>query len=299
MEVRPEGDGRPVGSVRLTGPRPRLDPRRYVARDGLVEIGLAPRVAAARYVVPWRRRAVAAVTPMRAAPAADSVAVSALLFGEDVEVFDVVNGAWALCRSGHDDYIGWLPLAALGEAAGPEPTTPVTARVAPLFAAPDIKSPVLAMLPFGARLAGGVDGRFLALAGGGYVHGRHVAPLLRPTPLGVARRFLGAPYVWGGRTPDGVDCSGLVQAALLACDRACPRDSDQQRGEVGQLVAFNDRAAGDLVFFPGHVGILASRDTLLHANAYWMTTLEEPLADVVGRLHASGAANPVLAVRRL
>ncbi|KPF80428.1 hypothetical protein IP88_00495 [alpha proteobacterium AAP81b] len=281
----------------LTGPTPALDPRRFIARADFVEVGLADRISAAHYVAPWRQRAVAAVTPVRATAGPASRAVSAVLYGEVFDVFEIV-GDWAFGRSVHDDYVGWLPLAALGDPVVAPRTARITARVAPSFAAADIKAPVQAMLPFGAAVAGEIAGNFLALADGGFVHARHIAPLARPTPLGVARRFAGAPYVWGGRTPDGVDCSGLVQAALAACGIAAPRDSDQQRASVGSAVAFNDRATGDLVFFPGHVGILAGRDSLFHANAHWMTTLEEPLMDVIARLRAAGAETPVLGLRR-
>ncbi len=290
MGVRPD-------LFRLTGPRPQLDPRRFIARDGLVEIALADRVAAARYVAPWRQRCRVAGVAMRDRPEAAAPAVSELLFGEVFDLFDVA-GDWALGRSCHDDYVGWVPVTALrdGDAAAEHR---VTARGAPVFESADIKSPVRMLLPFGAPLAGEMQGSFLALADGGHVHGRHVAALARREPVAVARQFLGAPYLWGGRTPAGVDCSGLVQAALAACGMPCPRDSDQQRAAIGTAVAFNERAAGDIVFFPGHVGLLACRDTLLHANAWWMTTLIEPLADVIARLHATGVEQPVLAVKRL
>lgn len=282
---------------RLTGPRPQLDPRRYIARDGLVEIDLADRVAAARYVAPWRHQCRVAGVAMRAWPDAAAPAVSELLFGETFDLFDTADG-WAFGRSCHDSYVGWVPLSALRD-GGAEADHRITVRGAPLFEAADIKSPVRMLLPFGSRLNGERRGDFIAMADGGHVHRRHVAPLAKPDPVTVARLFTGAPYLWGGRTPAGVDCSGLVQAALAACNVPCPRDSDQQRAAVGTEVAFNDRAAGDIVFFPGHVGLLACRDTLLHANAWWMTTLVEPLADVIARLHAAGVEQPVLAVKRL
>lgn len=290
-EVTPE-----LLTAPLTGPRPRLDPRRHVVRPDLVEIALADRVAAARYVSPAAMRCQAPRTAMRKAGDALSVAVSELLYGERFDVFEIV-GDWVLGRSVADLYIGWVRADALAD-ADVAPRQSITARLAPVFVAADIKAAVMMELPFGARIAGTVGDRFLALAGGGFVHNRHLAAA-PADPLAVARRFTGAPYLWGGRTPAGVDCSGLVQAALAACGLGCPRDSDQQLVELGTAIAFDDRAAGDVIFFPGHVGLLATRDRLFHANAHWMATIEEPLADVIARLEAAGAPQPVTGLRRL
>lgn len=283
-------------AARLTGARPRLDPRTSIARPDLVEIGLADQVAAARYVEPLAMRCIVPRTAVRKAADAASTAISELLHGEDFDLFDIA-GEWAFGRCVADRYTGWVPASSLGE-PGAAATHRITARIAPLFAAADIKAPVLAELPFGARVAGVPGERFLALETGGFIHNRHLAPTLHD-PLAIARIFTGAPYLWGGRTPDGVDCSGLVQAALAASGIACPRDSDQQRDQLGRAVDFDDRAAGDLVFFPGHVGLLVDADTLFHANAHWMTTLAEPLADVITRLRDAGVEQPVTGVRRL
>lgn len=283
-------------AAHLIAPRPRLDPRCDLARPDLVEIDLAGVIAAARYVAPLALRASVPQVMLRKAAAADSVAVSELLLGEDFDVFDA-EGDWLFGRNPYDRYLGWVPAAAVAPRVG-DAGQAITARSAPCFAQPDIKAPVTALLPFGARVTPTIEGKFAAVAGG-FVHLAHLAPLRSPDPLRVAQRFAGAPYVWGGRTPAGVDCSGLVQAALAACGVKAPRDSDQQLAALGSAIAFNDRAAGDLIFFPGHVGILSSRDRLFHANAHWMTTLDEPLADVIARLHAAGVAEPVSGVRRL
>jgi cell wall-associated NlpC family hydrolase len=284
----------PILRAHVHGPRPRLDPRSHIATAEIVDIGLAGSVAAARYVAPLALTCGVAQTPIRAAGSVAATAVSELLWGEGFDLFDVV-GDWGFGRSCHDRYTGWVAMAALTDRAA-APTRAVTARVAPLFAHADIKAPVLALLPFGARVSGAVDGKFLAVTGGGYLHLRHLAPP-PPTPIEVARLFSGAPYVWGGRTPIGVDCSGLVQAGLAACGIACPRDSDQQRETLGTAVDFADRRGGDIIFFPGHVGILVDANTLLHANAHWMAVVEEPLADVIGRL--ADAPHPVTGVRRI
>jgi hypothetical protein len=283
----------PAGTAQLTGVRPGLDPRRWIARPDLVEIGLAGQVAAARYVAPLAMQVAVPRTPMRKAGSADSVAVSELLAGEAFDLFETVDG-WAYGRSVADAYVGWVHADSLiprTDAA----LVMVTARVAPVFAAADIKAPVISELPFGAWVAGAAETRFFACEAG-FIHNRHLAPA-PATPIEVARLFTGAPYLWGGRTPLGVDCSGLVQAALAACGTACPRDSDQQRETIGTAVDFGDRRAGDVVFFPGHVGLLVDADTLLHANAYWMAVVSEPLADVIARL--ADVPEPVTGVRRL
>jgi cell wall-associated NlpC family hydrolase len=264
-------------------------------RADLAEIGLAGRVLAASYAEPVRLRCAQAQVPMFAKPDAGGSPVSELLWGEAFDAIEL-GGGWAWGRSVHDGYSGYVQASALAPAAA-EPTYRVSERLALVFAAPSIKAPVTRRLPFGARLhVTRADGRFLELEGGGFVHDRHAAPVtVRETdPVAIAETFLGAPYGWGGRSEAGIDCSGLVQIALQACGIACPRDSDQQRERVGSAL---DVAAplsrGDLVFFPGHVGIMADGDGLLHANAYWMRVVTEPLADVVAR------GNQITAVRRL
>ncbi len=257
---------------------------------------MAGEVAAARYVEGVMMRCQVPRTPLRRDGDANAIASSELLYGEDFEVFDTVAD-WAFGRCCGDLYVGWVAAAALA-VPGETPRKHVTARVAPVFSAPDIKAPLLAELPFAARVDGEASEKFLALSGGGFLHNRHVAPL-QAEPIAVARLFAGTPYVWGGRTGEGIDCSGLVQAALLACGIDCARDSDQQRDMLGCQVAFEQRRPGDLIFFPGHVGFLTDGDRLFHANAHWMSTVEEPLADVIARLRDAGVAQPVSGVRRL
>ena len=123
-----------------------------------------------------------------------------------------------------------------------------------------------------------------------------------PDWVAVAEHFLETPYLWGGRTSEGIDCSGLVQTALMAAGIASPRDSDMQEAALGEPIAIDDRTAplarGDLVFWKGHVGIMRDPDTLLHANGWHMKTVSEPLAEARDRIAASGGGK-ITSVRRL
>ena len=263
----------------LKGPAQRFEPREWFAGPDPVELALAGEVSAMRYVEPRGLVCTAARVTVRSAPDAAAQAVSELLLGEGFEIVEVKAG-FALGRSVHDRYIGWVSFEALALPAA-EPTHRITARRAPVFAAASIKTAVTMELPFAARLTGERQGDFLALAGGGFVHRRHVeaAPADR---FAAAALFMGAPYLWGGRSPDGVDCSGLVQQALAAEGIMLRRDTDLQRKQ-GEAVTFAARAAGDLVFWPGHVGLLLAGEMLCHANAHWMAVVAEPLADVMAR----------------
>jgi len=233
---------------------------------------------------------------LRNAPSDNAQAVSELLMGEDFWLLDA-SGGWAWGRCGHDGYVGYLPEQALA-APGPAPSHVVSAIAALVFAGPDIKSPVVASWPAGARIAGTEDGDFLVTAEG-FVHRRHVRPVdqLTADPVAIAEALLGVPYRWGGRSGDGVDCSGLIQLALAGAGIAAPRDSDQQRSLGRPVEPGTALERGDLVFFPGHVGMMADGERLVHANAHWMAVTIEPLAAVEQRHPDHPQA--VVAIRRL
>lgn len=268
----------------LRGPAQRFEPREWFAGPDVVELGLASEIGAVRYVEPRALVCTAPRTAMRQGPDAAAEASSELLRGEGFEIVEVKTG-FALGRSLHDRYIGWVAFDALALPEAPA-THQITSRSAPVFAASSIKAAVQCELPFGARVAGVIEENFLALAGGGHVHRRHVeaAPASR---FAAATRFADAPYLWGGRTPAGVDCSGLVQQVLSAEGISLRRDTDLQVSD-GEAVKFAAREAGDLIFWPGHVGLLVDGDRLCHANAHWMQVVTEPLADVIKRLRDAG-----------
>jgi hypothetical protein len=285
-------DGGPrTRRAHLGGPSRRLDARVNAFRPDLADIALAGEVTAARYADGVAMHGIVGAAMLRAAPDDTAVAVSALLFGETFTVFDLVHG-WAWGQCSHDRYVGWVRTSALG-AGSLVATHRIAAPAAAIFALPDIKARVIGSLPLNARLAVVNAWEHFVAAAGGYLHRCHVQPidLTVADPVALALGFAGTPYVWGGRTRDGIDCSGLTQAVLIACGGASPRDSDQQR-DAFPAIAPAERRRGDLVVFPGHVGILADPMTLIHATAHWMATVVEPLADVIVRIKPSGFHRP-------
>ena len=290
---------RRLRATALRGPRRALDARVHAFRRDLADIALADRVIAAHYAAPVRMRCAGVPTMLFGAADAQASPVSELLPGEGFDVLEFSNGwAWGTCV--HDRYVGYVPEAALvppGSAA----THRVTARLALVFAGASIKSPVIARLPMGSFIAAvGAEGAFVRVADG-FIHQRHLsgASERAADPVSVAGLLSGAPYGWGGRSERGIDCSGLVQMALSLCGIPAPRDTDQQRAVIGVAAdPAGPLQRGDLVYFPGHVGLMADGENLLHANAHWMRVVTEPLAHVLARLKPDHP-EPVLAVRRL
>lgn len=282
---------------KLDGRSVELDTRVHAARGDLADISLAGLLFSAHYARAVELTCVAAGTPVLAGDSAKARAVSELLRGESFHALDVTaDWAWGFC--GHDGYVGYVRRDALDTREWANHR--IIAGSVPVFSAPDIKSPIADHWPRGALFTGEQQGDFLACSDG-YVHRRHVAPAetLESDWVAVAERYLGQAYIWGGRGHHGVDCSGLVQVALGQCGIRAPRDTDLQRDDIGSPIpADAPLRRGDFIFFPGHVGIMADAEHLLHANAHWMAVVIEPLADVIGRLTADHA-QPIVARRRI
>ena len=231
---------------------------------------------------------------LRSAPSQDAVQDDELLFGEPVTVFETKDG-WSWCQSGIDRYVGYVHDIMLCSPIAADHR--VTALSTPMLSGPDIKRASRDMLPFNARVRVlSLSNGYAAIENGGYIFAGHLAPLEQTAPdwVATAERFVGTPYVWGGKTHAGMDCSGLVQTALAGAGIAAPRDTDLQERELGQDCSSLPRRRGDIVFWPGHVGIMLDADRLLHANSFHMQVEIEPLSDALAR-----AAQKATAVKRL
>jgi cell wall-associated NlpC family hydrolase len=284
----------------MTGFDRRLTP----ARPDLAARKLQGLVQAARFVDGQTRQVFDAEAAVRRDPSPDAMLETQALMGETVTIYDDDLDGWCWGQLDRDGYVGYLPASAL-VAPGPAPTHRVAVARTFIFPGPSIKLPPFQSPSLGSRLAvARVEGDFAITPNRGYVPLHHLAALDAPYErdwVEVAARFLHVPYLWGGKTAQGLDCSGLVQIALAACGIEAPRDTDMQEKVVGEAIAFSDPVAsakrGDLIFWKGHVGLMASDTSLLHANAFMMQVGEEPFDAAVARIVAKGDA--VTSIRRI
>jgi cell wall-associated NlpC family hydrolase len=270
------------------------DKRVTPARSDLAASHLRGVVDAPRFIDGEKRSIAVGRASLRVRPSDDAAQDSELLFGEVFTVYDLSQG-WAWGQAANDLYVGYVKEEAL---AAPFATqAKVSALLAPVFPLADLKTPVRDLLPMNAAVPVlERNGDYVRIGTDRYLHQRHLAPAEKDF-VAMAENFLGAPFVWGGKTAAGLDCSGLIQTALQATCKAAPRDTDMMEKALGDAASLSDLRRGDLVFWKGHMGVMLDETRLLHANAFHMVVAIEPLAETIARIEK--IAGPVTSVKRL
>ena len=239
---------------------------------------------------------------LRRAPAEEADQETQILFGEAFDAYEEKDG-WLWGQAVLDSYVGYTRAEAFVPGGAPA-THRIGAKLTPLLSAPDVKSAARALLPMNAKLAIAEAGpRFARLVQGGFVFADHLVPAVQAMSdwVSVAENFAGTPYLWGGKTAMGLDCSGLVQTALEAGGMSAPRDTDMMEDALGRPVPEGaPLQRGDLIFWKGHVGAMLDSARLLHANAHFMEVSLEPLHAARTRIAALGGDGAhIRAIKRL
>ena len=280
-----------------------FDPRVTPLRDDLAAKYLEGKVKAARFVEGTVMEVIAPQAPLRHQSRLDAPIETEALKGERATVYDANPEGWAWVQLGADNCVGWMPSAALGSAGAPATHTVAGLRTF-VFPGPSIKLPPIEALPFGAKInIERMKEQMAVTSSGFYVPATHLKPVGENETdfVAVAERFLGAPYLWGGKTVLGIDCSGLLQVALTAAGVPSPRDSDMQEQALGRALTKTEQSSrlqrGDLIFWKGHVAIVRDGESLLHANAFHMAVAIEPIAQALTRIRATGSE--ITSLRRI
>lgn len=276
-----------------------LDPRIHPYRRDIAAKHLEGRVEALQFVAGTLREVIEPIADIRRDPAHEAALDTQAMKGERITVYEVSEEGWAWGQLETDNYVGYLSANALGP-IGPQPTHRVAVPRTFGFPGPDVKLPPMIALPMGARIAIKRQTEIFALNEfGWHFPAAHIAPLGARAPdfVAVAEMFLNVPYLWGGKTALGIDCSGLLQIALQAAGISCPRDAYMQEAALGQPVALDTLRRGDLIFWKGHVAIARDADTLVHANGHHMMVAIEPMTEAVARITQAGS--DITSIKRL
>jgi cell wall-associated NlpC family hydrolase len=267
-----------------------LDHRLHAYRPDLADAALAGRVDAARFVAGSAARVSVPVIGLRPRPEMAAGIDTELLLGERAAVFEREDG-WCWVKAGADGYVGYLPEAAVSFDAA-MPTHIVVAQRSPLYAEPELRKPHIGFLSMGSQVrvsseAEARGNRYVVLEDGTALFAKHVRPIGAASDedyIDIAARFIETPYLWGGRSGFGIDCSGLVQLAMAMAGKAAPRDTDMQATGLGEPIERDALRRGDLVFWKGHVAIMEDAETIIHANGNTMTVARENFSAAVERI---------------
>src|SRR5487761_1901600 len=287
----------------MSDPLAQLDPRITAARPDLADAALKGRVEAAQFVEGRWLQVREECLDLRGQPNPGAGRLPQALYGEAFCVFEDEEGwAWGQLRG--DGYVGYLSANGL-RAPGVAPTHKVCVPRTFGYPIANIKAPVVKALPMGARIAvTDMQGMFARNDDHLFIIKAHLAPIDAKAPdfVTCAERFLHVPYLWGGKTAMGLDCSGLIQIGLDQAGIAAPRDSDMLARMAAQPLPLAADCAGlqrgDLVFWKGHIGVMQDTHRLLHANGHAMMVTSEPLVQARSRTLANGGGD-ITSLRRL